>query len=228
MKYKLLQADAFFTLFAALFFDPVFRLQQILKHQLHSDSSLGVKPDNEFLRACLTCNIDDPKDFAGHIAKRFGLDDVNSEQLLQFETLLECERASVAQYWDVEPAMRKLRDAGFILCVNSNLWPFAADHIFNRHGLARLFNEDGLVLSYKEGLKKDDSDIYLVAPKRFGIAPEETVFVGDSLQNDCLGPMMHGIKPFLLDRAGGFEGKSIPDGVTRVRDLMQMTQILLS
>lgn len=228
MKYQLLQADAFLTLIAALTVDPVFRLQHILKHQHNADKPQGVNPDNEFLRACLTCNIDDPKDYANHIASRFGLGAVDQEQLKQFETLLECERASVSRYWDVEPAMQMLRDAGYILCVNSNLWPFAADHIFNRHGLAKLFHKDGLVLSYKEGLKKDDSDIYLVAPKRFGIAPERTVFVGDSLQNDCVGPLQHGIKPFLLDRAGSFEGKSIPDGVTRVRDLMQMVQILLN
>lgn len=227
MKYQLLQADAFLTLIAALTVDPVFRFQSIVRHRPNDNHALGVDPDNEFLRVCLTTNIDDPKDFANHIAARFGLGAVNSEQLAQFETLLECERASVSRYWDVEPAMQRLRDAGYVLCVNSNLWPFAAEHIFNRHGLAKLFHQDGLVLSYKEGLKKDDSEIYLVAPKRFGIAPERTVFVGDSLQNDCVGPMQHGIKPFLLDRAGAFEGKSIPDGVTRVRDLLQMTEILV-
>jgi HAD superfamily hydrolase (TIGR01509 family) len=228
MKYKLLQTDIFLTAIAALSKDPIFGLQQILKHQLNPSTNLGVDPDNEFLRACLTCDLHSPKDFANHIAKRFGLGPVSAEQLLQFETLLECERASVARYWDVDPAMQRLRDAGYILCVNSNLWPFAADHIFNRHGLGKLFDKDGLVLSYKEGLKKDDSDMYLVALKRFGIAPEESVFVGDSLQNDCLGPQKHGIKPFFLVRSGDIEGMSIPDGVTPVRDLMAMTEILLS
>lgn len=226
-RYKLVQVDVFNTLIGALSVDPVTSFQRILGYRLNGENPLGVDPDSRFLKACLTSDIASPRDFADHIAKMFGTGPVSAEQLTQFELLLASERASVARYWDVDSAMRKLADAGIILCINSNLWPFAAEHILHRHGLAKLFHEDGLVLSYEEGFKKDDPEIYMVAPKRFGIDPSDCAFVGDSLQNDCLGPMKQGMKPFLLDRAGGFDGRSVPDGVTRIRDMMQLTEFLV-
>lgn len=222
---KLLQLDLWQTVCAGLPYDPIYRFQRIIGHRLDASNALGVDPDPKLLTACLTLNAATPRDFADKVTQTLGLNSINADQLKQFEELLESERNSVSEYWDVEPAIKALRSAGFTVCLNSNLWPFAADHILNRHGLATHF--DGLVLSYKEGVHKDQPESYMVAPRAFGVSAEGTYFAGDSLQNDCIGPMQLGISPFLLDRAGTFEGKQIPPGVTRVRNLMQMTEALV-
>jgi len=227
MRIRLVQIDAFETAITALPFDPVFRFQKIMEHQLNASHALGVDPDEAVLRHCLTTDILDPKTYADHIASMSGASPLTSSQQSEFETLLECERASVALFWDVAEACSRLNEAGIIVCLNSNLWPHAADHILNRLGLAKHFHKDGLVLSYKEGLKKDDPDMYLVAPKRFGIPPEQCAFVGDSLRNDCEGPQELNMTPFLLNRKGNFDGKPIPAGITPVRNLLQMTDQIL-
>lgn len=224
--YKLVQVDLFGTLIQALPKDPVLDFLDIVGNRSSQDKGLGVDPDS-FLMACLTTDADNPRDYADLITSRFGLARLSDHQLKQFESLLEAERACVAQFWDVPPALEALSKAGFIVCANSNLWPFAAEHIFTRLGLAKHFHKDGLVLSYKEGRRKDDPEIYMVAPRRFNVDPRNSIFVGDSLRNDCLGPMSLGIRPFLLDRTGAFDGQVVPDGVTRIRSLLDLTPALV-
>ncbi len=224
---RIVQLDLWQTLVSGLPYDPIYKFQKIIGHRPNASNALGVDPDEKLLAACLTCGLTDPAAFAESVTATLGLSPVTDDQLKQFEELLVAERESVARYWDVDEGLQALRNAGFIVCLNSNLWGFAADHILYRHGLAKLFHDDGLVLSFREGFHKDQPESYMVAHRRFGVDPCNGVFVGDSLKNDCVGPMKLGIRPFLLDRAGNFESKNVPAGVTRIRNLVQLTEALV-
>ena len=45
-----------------------------------------------------------------------------------------------------------------------------------------------------------DKEIFLWAVKRLHVKPEETIFVGDSMEKDYEGAMKAGLKPLLIDR----------------------------
>ena len=53
------------------------------------------------------------------------------------------------------------------------------------------------------------------------LAPGEVLFVGDSLSDDVYGPLHAGIQAVWLNRAD----REIPDGVTAIRDLRELTFI---
>jgi len=47
---------------------------------------------------------------------------------------------------------------------------------------------------------KPDKEIFLWAAKKLHVKPEETIFVGDSIEKDYEGAMKAGLKPLLIDR----------------------------
>jgi epoxide hydrolase-like predicted phosphatase len=63
----------------------------------------------------------------------------------------------------------------------SNAWPEARVSLEKRRGLGAL--TDALILSCEERLMKPDMRLYHLAAARLGVAPEETLFVDDRLDN---------------------------------------------
>ena len=102
-------------------------------------------------------------------------------------TILESVYELVAQpqFWmpypDTVPALRGLRAAGIPVGVVSNI-PWDVRGVFARTGIADLVNE--YVLSYEEGVMKPDPKIFLTACQRIGVAPEDTLMIGDSEDAD--------------------------------------------
>ncbi len=80
-------------------------------------------------------------------------------------------------YPDTVPALRGLRAAGIPVGVVSNI-PWDIRDVFKRTGVADLVDE--YVLSYAEGVMKPDPKIFLTACQRIGVAPEQTLMIGDS------------------------------------------------
>lgn len=74
---------------------------------------------------------------------------------------------------------------------------------------------------------KPKKEFYEAILVRMGWKPHETLFVGDSLTDDVIGPKSVGMKAILLDRKGGFSGQKTnpaPDAV--IQNLAQLKDII--
>lgn len=84
-------------------------------------------------------------------------------------------------YPDTVAVLRELREAGVPVAVVSNIaWDIRP--ILARYGVEDLVDE--VVMSYVEGVVKPDPKIFTLACQRLGVAPERTLMVGDSPEND--------------------------------------------
>lgn len=84
-------------------------------------------------------------------------------------------------YPDTLSVLADLRAAGVPVAVVSNIaWDIR--EVFDRYGAAGYVDE--FVLSYQEQVMKPDPAIFTAACERLGVAPHETVMVGDSRYAD--------------------------------------------
>lgn len=95
------------------------------------------------------------------------------------------DRACSAQAWlpfdDTAPFLRALHARRIPVAVVSNIgWD--PRPIFERHDMLALI--DAFVLSYEHGIMKPDPGLFCAACLAIGVAPEETVMIGDSAESD--------------------------------------------
>ncbi|MFL5859332.1 MAG: HAD family hydrolase [Solirubrobacteraceae bacterium] len=102
-------------------------------------------------------------------------------------------------YPDARPALIRARRAGLRVVVVSN-WDVSLHGVVERVGLAPLL--DGVVTSAAVGAAKPAPAIFQHALAMAGVAPEQAVHVGDSLNDDVRGAAACGISPLLLCRSG--------------------------
>ena len=84
-------------------------------------------------------------------------------------------------YPDTRAVLERLRAARIPIAVVSNIaWDIR--RVFDRFGLTDLVDE--FVLSYLEGVVKPDPKIFQTACERIGVAPQDTLMIGDSAEAD--------------------------------------------
>ncbi|MBV2352853.1 HAD-IA family hydrolase [Streptomyces sp. J2-1] len=116
-----------------------------------------------------------------------------------------------APYPDAAPVLRTLRERGAGIAVVSNIgWDLRP--VFRAHGLDAYV--DAYVLSYEYGVQKPDVRLFAAACERLGVAPEETLMVGDSKEADGgaaeLGCRVHFVEHLPVDER--------PDGLLPALD----------
>lgn len=120
-------------------------------------------------------------------------------------------------YADTEPTLRALRERGVKVGVVSNV-PRDLAPIFGAKGLRELVDE--FTHSYEVGAEKPDPRIFLAACAKLGVAPEETLMVGDHAIADG-GAVQAGLRFLHLAgevRPGGVRGLAqVIDVVERSR-----------
>lgn len=127
---------------------------------------------------------------------------------------------------DVLPALDALAAAGIRRAVISN-WLWGAPELLHELDLASCF--EALVISARVGYQKPHQGIFRHALEVTGVAPEQSVHVGDSYRADAMGASAVGIWPVLIDRSGGDGAAPVsPDGpdVAVVRDLLELVDLL--
>lgn len=121
------------------------------------------------------------------------------------EAMLAIQGTRVA-YPDVRPALEALAPR-YTLCVasTSDTAPLRED--LARAGLpvARVFSSEDLACY------KPNPGFYRAILQAVGAAPEEAIFVGDSLSDDVKGPQRVGIKACWVNRKGAKVGDARPD-----------------
>ncbi len=80
---------------------------------------------------------------------------------------------------------------------------------------------DGVVSSAEVGAAKPDPAPFARGLELAGVAPEDALHVGDSLENDVAGARAAGVRAVLVDRAG-----AAPPGVEAVRSLAEVPSLL--
>lgn len=102
-----------------------------------------------------------------------------------------------ALYPDVLPTLERLRCEGYVLGLISN-WEAWGLELIDYHGIGQYFPTQ--VLSGCAGVEKPDTAIYTLALAEAGIAPAQTLFVGDSPQFDVAPSLAVGMEAVLIDR----------------------------
>lgn len=126
---------------------------------------------------------------------------------------LHMTAAAWQPYPDAAEVLGALRARGVPVAVVSNIgWD--PRPVFAAHGLDRLV--DAFVLSFEVGWQKPDPGIFLAACERLGLAPQETLMVGDDRTADggaaAVGCPVHFVDHLPADRR--------PDGLRTVLDLL--------
>jgi HAD superfamily hydrolase (TIGR01549 family) len=123
--------------------------------------------------------------------------DPKPEVMEALESALTAELASIELYPEVHDVLAALRERGIKLAVASNLAkPYAAPL------LALLpFELDAYAWSFEVGYLKPDRRIFKWTCKRLGVAPENTLMIGDTLIADYQGAQAAGMQAIHLRRA---------------------------
>lgn len=120
---------------------------------------------------------------------------------------------------EVQRVLAYLKARGLRLGVISN-WPRGLEHFCAELGVAPYF--DAVVASGEVKRDKPDPVIFAEALRRLGATPDETVHVGDLLEDDVNGARSAGMRAILLDR----EHKHPPGPERVVHDLSDLGRLL--
>lgn len=203
--------DLWMTLIHSLPNDPIISLHE----RLAGD---GAKVSRDaFLQACLTTNIADAETFLRHVGTQFDIA-IDDEHHYWFQELLERERQGVTFYPETLSVLTSLKKRGAHLGVISNLWPFPAQHIFERHGLGEYF--DDLIFSFEVGSRKPDSGIFDEACRRFGVSAADCLMIGDGLGSDIQGAVQVNMPAAFINRSG--QSVTVAAGVREIRSLTEL------
>ena len=140
---------------------------------------------------------------------------------------------TLAAYDEVADVLVALRRRGLVLAVCSN-WDWDLADQVAHVGLDPLL--DDIVTSAHAGARKPHSRIFAYTLDRCRLAPEETLFVGDTWRPDVEGPLAAGLRPVHLfsddqvqrARESGLEALAppLPDGVVRATDLRAVLDLV--
>lgn len=82
---------------------------------------------------------------------------------------------------------------------------------FHTLGLDKWFTEDQLIVSAGVGVAKPDVQIFRMAEEKWGMKPENTFMIGDSLENDIAGAKNAGWKTIWMNH----HRYTVPEGMEK-------------
>jgi putative hydrolase of the HAD superfamily len=145
--------------------------------------------------------IEEKKWWKSLVVETFEMSNCNLGDKLNsiFESIfIEFSKANVwGIYPDVLPVLNELRKRNIKLGLISN-FDSRLEIILNQIGIIHFF--DCLSYSGKVGFSKPDSRIFQYALKELDSLPEETLYVGDSLDNDYVPANDLNINAYLINR----------------------------
>jgi putative hydrolase of the HAD superfamily len=103
-------------------------------------------------------------------------------------------------YPDTEEVLKTLKEKGYKLALLSNTDNFSVDFVLDKFKLRDYF--DAIVFSYDVEMLKTNPKMFETALEKLGVAPEDAIMVGDSLETDIPGAKAAGVKGILVDRRG--------------------------
>jgi putative hydrolase of the HAD superfamily len=119
---------------------------------------------------------------------------------------------------DAQGVLVELKKRGYRLAAISNSEDGRISNLLEVTGLAEFFAFH--LDSFVEGVAKPDPRIFERALERFAIAPEQALFVGDTLKQDIYGAQAAGLRAVLFDPEN-LRSSAPVDRVTRLTELLQ-------
>lgn len=157
-----------------------------------------------------------------HTLGEFGLS-VGAEEADAFEQWFRTVRAAYIPHDPhlVERLQRWSREWSLAILTNGT---FRDQHDkLYRMGLGSLFTENNVFTSEEVGLAKPAREAYLHAASSMECEPEQVLFVGDSWQNDVVGPIAAGMRAIWMNRSGKEtpQGEVLPEAIIRGLDELE-------
>jgi HAD superfamily hydrolase (TIGR01662 family) len=125
-------------------------------------------------------------------------------------------------YEDVAAVLEELSAKGYLLGVISNSHR-SLDSFKEHFKLSELIGT--CVSSAEHGYMKPHRSIFETALEQAGVAPQESLMVGDSLKADIEGALAVGMRAVLLRRSGDLP-RLVPEGVDVIRSLIELPALL--
>jgi HAD superfamily hydrolase (TIGR01509 family) len=132
--------------------------------------------------------------------KQLGYDCDVSSPLVVGATNAYCERFMTYVRIDehAQGVLRTLHGRYRLGIVSNYAIPECVEKLLKRHGLDKFF--DVVVVSGAVNRRKPHPEIYQKALQKLGVKPEETVFVGDTVDADVQGAKTAGMKTVYIER----------------------------
>ena len=138
---------------------------------------------------------------------------------IPYETLFERYEAEVKIYAEVENVLKTLKDAGYVLVVNSNA---ATEFVeFQIQPIRKYFSHVFSATSDFGELKKSNGH-YARVCEILAVKPQEVVHTGDHFVFDFLNPRRIGITAYYLDRSGDAKREDKGDDGFVISDLNEL------
>ena len=127
----------------------------------------------------------------------------------------------------VENMLKELKKQGRVYLVSNAQSCFTIDEL-RTTGLYDLF--DGILISSDVGVKKPFPDIFRLAFEKFGITPEESIYIGNDMRDDILGASRVGMKTMYIEtpQSGSYPDLDLPEPTYTVKNHLEMKMLLLS
>lgn len=197
----------------AVLLDALGTLVELEPPWVHLANALGMEPDERLVRAVRAemgyykDHSHEGRDDDSLAALRARCAAVLSRELGR-EVPVEVMMAAIRfrAFDDAAPALTQLRALGMKLVCVSN-WDVSLPDVLARCGLDRAL--DGVVTSAEVGARKPDPAIFGPALRLADCSADESVYVGDTPEEDVEGGRAAGIRTLLIDRGGGADIDSL-------------------
>jgi FMN phosphatase YigB (HAD superfamily) len=120
---------------------------------------------------------------------------------------------------EVLTTLQNLKDLGIKMAVISNAPPTAKQIAEKNEELSKFIEK--FYWSFEMDCMKPEKMIFDTVLNVLAWPKKEVLYVGDSIENDNLGPIHAGLKAVLLDRKGRFK---FEDSITTLRELVPLVK----
>lgn len=118
--------------------------------------------------------------------------EVSEEKAIQFQQCYEQELKLLTLFPEVPMLLKELTKLGIEIGMITNGPTEHQRMKIQQLGLDEHFLENRIFISDQVGKAKPNPDIFKVAAREINLPPEELLYVGDSWENDVVGPMKAG------------------------------------
>ncbi|MCD1024192.1 HAD family hydrolase [Enterococcus sp. SMC-9] len=134
---------------------------------------------------------------------------------LEFQKIYEEELDNIVMHDAVFETLNFLKAQNIPISIITN---GPTDHQYKKVIQLNLLNwvkEDNIIISQATGFQKPDREIFRLAEKEFNLTAENTLYVGDSFENDVVGAKSAGWKSLWFNH----RNRQIPAGEQAVQDI---------
>ena len=176
----------------------------------HIDDQAFIKEWKEYYKIHTAAGAEFKKErdiFISRIRMFYDRYNVDRSAVIDADSLLENSYTRYV-YEDVPSALKKLKKR-YEIYIGSNTDNDVLDAVMKRNNIT----VDKVYTSENLKCYKPDPEFYLKILQDINLAPNEVIFIGDTIDDDIIGPRNIGMKTILIDRTGSYRSDINADAV---------------